>query len=397
MTDWTTTAGIKAQARQDWDRGRILAARVDGGSLYPRAARFKRPDSRAIGDQFAEVQQWIEALVAGSRSARGRGYEIEWEEIAHRQIGRNRIPCRVVIPSDVDAAYLAGRLRELEAWDKLAVHTLARFPAVKPWLRRRPQAVVEHADVWGAMLAVVTWFDANPRSGLYLRELDIPGVDTKFIEQHRGLLTELLDSVLASEAVRSDARTFEERYGIRTKPLRIRFRSLDPSITVGGHADVETDVESFARSPMPVHRVVVVENEINFLTFPAMESAIVIWGGGYGVDRLARVSWLASRRVIYWGDIDTHGFGILSRLRAIHPRVDSILMDRTTLTGHPSMWTTEEKPRVDDLPNLTADEHALYDDLRFGVLGDRVRLEQERLRYTVVREAVAALAVPSSP
>lgn len=51
------------------------------------------------------------------------------------------------------------------------------------------------------MLAVLDWFTAHPRPGIYLRQLDIAGVDTKFIETHRGLLTELLDIVLPEETV----------------------------------------------------------------------------------------------------------------------------------------------------------------------------------------------------
>ncbi|NOR71388.1 MAG: hypothetical protein GQ532_17115, partial [Methylomarinum sp.] len=33
----------------------------------------------------------------------------------------------------------------------------------------------------------------------------------------------------------------------------------------------------------------------------------------------------------YWGDLDTHGFAILSRLRHYYPQVKSILMDEKTL------------------------------------------------------------------
>src|SRR5690606_39500510 len=65
---------------------------------------------------------------------------------------------------------------------------------------------LEHAAHWPAVLSVLEWFAAHPRPGLYLRQLDIPGVDTKFIEAHRGLLMELLDVVLPEAAVRSEER-----------------------------------------------------------------------------------------------------------------------------------------------------------------------------------------------
>jgi AcrR family transcriptional regulator len=44
-----------------------------------------------------------------------------------------------------------------------------------------------------------------------------------------------------------------------------------------------------------------------------------------------------------------------------------------------------------DRPALDPYEQSLYDDLRNDRLGDRVRLEQERVQYQVVEEAVLAL------
>ena len=58
---------------------------------------------------------------------------------------------------------------------------------------------------------------------------------------------------------------------------------------------------------------------------------MVIFGGGYAVPVLQPLGWLASLDLVYWGDIDTHGFAILDRLRHRLPRARSILMDRATL------------------------------------------------------------------
>ena len=51
--------------------------------------------------------------------------------------------------------------------------------------------------------------------GLYRRQLDIPDVDTKFIEAHKGLLCELLDTIMpGSEGQGTTAvKEFERRYG----------------------------------------------------------------------------------------------------------------------------------------------------------------------------------------
>jgi hypothetical protein len=44
-----------------------------------------------------------------------------------------------------------------------------------------------------------------------------------------------------------------------------------------------------------------------------------------------------------------------------------------------------------DLPSLDRHEEALYDDLRNDRLGDRVRLEQERVKYQLVQKVVLSL------
>ena len=69
------------------------------------------------------------------------------------------------------------------------------FPALAEWIGRRPHTLLANAADWNRILAVVAWFRDHPRSGLYLRQVDIAGVDTKFIEGRRGLLAELLDVV----------------------------------------------------------------------------------------------------------------------------------------------------------------------------------------------------------
>ena len=80
--------------------------------------------------------------------------------------------------------------------------------------------------------------------------------------------------------------------------------------------------------PLPCDTVYVIENETTYLAFPAVERAVALFGGGYAVSVLEQLHWLDDREIVYWGDIDTHGFAILDRLRRRFPRTHSLLMDR---------------------------------------------------------------------
>jgi hypothetical protein len=213
-------------------------------------------------------------------------------------------------------------------------------------------------------------------------------VDSKFIEAHRAVLTELLDTALLPEAIEPSANgtsQFVRRFGFQDKPVRIRFRPLDRAVLglpgCPRLSDVTLDAASFADLALPVECVFVTENETNFLAFPQVARAIVVFGAGYGWEALARAAWLHRCPLHYWGDIDTHGFAILDQLRGCFPHATSLLMDRETLHAHRSHWGEEPEPARHDLSRLTTDEQAVYDDLRFDRFRPRLRLEQERVAY----------------
>jgi len=88
----------------------------------------------------------------------------------------------------------------------------------------------------------------------------------------------------------------------------------------------------------------------------------------------------------------THGFAMLNRLRTIFPASRSMLMDRDTLLAHRALWVHEEVPFRGQLSKLESDERDLYQALVENTCGERVRLEQERVSYSRVREALHDIA-----
>lgn len=123
----------------------------------------------------------------------------------------------------------------------------------------------------------------------------------------------------AIDAQARGARAFSRRYGLRDKPLRIRLRILDPRLAISGLSDLEMPVEQLAALHLEHRQVFVTENETNALAFPAQAGSILLFGQGYALDRLGDIPWLHRCPLHYWGDIDTHGFAILDRLRAHFP------------------------------------------------------------------------------
>ena len=391
MTAWTTPRDIADRIRRRWDDGSLPGSLLGGESLFPMRIPLRHPDSGSLLHRFSEALDWHKELEAGSRSTRGFGYEIEWKEILHRQIGRNRIAVAVSLPSEEDALRLIGKWEDADRFRRMVRRSLERFPRLDAWISRRPHKLLEHAAAWEKILAVVEWFRENPGSGLYMRQVDIPGVDTKFIENRKGLIREILDALASEESAGTGPGAlpdFDSRFGLRPKPTLIRFGILDGSLARTGLTDISAPVDQIARLSIPVDHVFITENEINGLAFPPLPRSIVLFGLGYGAETLEEIPWLAEKSVHYWGDIDTHGFAILDRLRRILPDARSLLMDRETLLAHRNQWVEEPVAARKSLERLTVPEQELYRELISDGLGVRVRLEQERIAFGYVKKEV---------
>ena len=386
---WTTPSDLRGQIQKLWDRGELLAALVTGEALFPKRLVFKAPTSAEIAGCFDEVRAWIGELRAMARC------RVEMREFRHRVFGANAVPHAVWIDTFEDALAQIGKRREVTRFVALIELTRQRQPELLGWMAQRSLRVLALADDWERLLKIVGWFERHPRPGVYLRQIDIPGIHSKFIECHRGVLMELLDIVLPSATIDFSAagvNRFAQRYGLRDKPLRVRFRVLDPrhSLLPGvRERDITLDADSFTRLELAVSRVFITENEINFLAFPEVKDSLIIFGAGYGFDVLAEATWLSRCRIQYWGDIDTHGFAILDQLRGYFNHAESFLMDRATLLLYDAQWGEEEKPTLRDLPRLNPEESALYDDLRDNRIRKNLRLEQENISFVQVESALS--------
>ena len=386
---WTTPADVKAQVQKLWNRGQLLASMVSGEPRFPLRLPLKCPDSRELSDRFADVSDWI-----GMLSGDNRHYRIGWRQVNHRILGANKIPAEIWIDSLDDALALIGQRKAANRFAEMLVLTECNQPLLSAWLQKRPLLALELSNIWPRLLDIVGWLERHPKPGIYLRQIDLPGVHTKLIEAHRGVLAELLDLVLPPDQIDRDANGtsgFCRRYGFRDKPARLRFRLLDPTVRLlplCSDQDITLTENDFSDLNLPMSKIFITENEINFLTFPPVSDAVLIFGSGYGFDALASAKWLLGKSIWYWGDIDTHGFAILDQLRSHFPHAISLLMDHQTLMDHQELWGIENQPETKALTRLSDAESLLYDQLRKNLLGNQIRLEQERIGFDYLLAAL---------
>jgi hypothetical protein len=385
---WTTAVELKSRLCRLWERGDLLRDLIGAETRFPLRLTLKGPTSAELAEHFDAVRAWIGDLTTLLR------VRIEWREINHRILGSQRLPQSVWVDTLDDALAIIGKRAAATRFNELLTLTGSRQPTLLAWLGKQPLRAIELAENWERLLAVVDWLQQHPRPHIFLRQVDIPGVHSKFIEAHRGVLADLLDLALPPQAIEADqtgTSQFAARYGFLDKPVRIRFRSLDerlPFLLGSNLPDITLDANSFAKLVAPIRHVFITENEINFLAFPPAASSIVVFGSGYGWDALGRAEWLRHCIIHYWGDLDTHGFAILDQLRDRFQHVESFLMDRATLMAHQPLWGEEGDQVVHDLPRLTSEERLLFDDLRDNRVRKNLRLEQERVGFRWVEAAL---------
>ncbi len=413
-----TPADARSWARLTYDRRvftwlALCSSRADADidlslPLHPPAA------STALGEG-ATVGDWIRAWAGAALPA---GCEVMWEERRWRALGAQRVPTALKVKTASAAAELGGRAKDwamlterlaaircaLTAADVVggletgvaeagvaeagvaeagvAEATAAMARAMKSCARDLRQADV--AD-FSRALEVTRWLVLNPDSGLYVRQLPIAGVDTKWVDHHRRLIVALLTGARDLAGLPG-----EGRFGCAPMPHPRAVVIADPALRPAGLRyfladevelaelwDAATPPESKATARPRL--VLVVENKQSLLAVPDFEGVVALHGGGYAVDWIGKLPWASDLPVVYWGDLDEDGLLILHRLRHHHGHVRSVMMDAQTFTTFRELAVPDPHQPSDPPSSLTAEERLAWECVHAG---GGLRLEQERINWS---------------
>jgi hypothetical protein len=392
---------------RSWAMQRLARQRrtwLDGGGTWPLARGLEPPTGADIRTELQAVTRWTTAWAQLQPPA---GMQVVRETLQMRGIGSQTMPARVEFASPGALAEFVG---EQAAWQRATRYKqalLQRWPqlgagsgvgSLYEWLQAASQ------DDFERLIAVAGWLVEHPRSGLYLRQLPVAGVDTKWIEggQRRaiGILVSLLQA--QGQADEDVERDFLRLCGLRAPATRMRLMALDPRLRsrVGGLRDLQAPLGDLALLDWAPRTTLFLENLACAHSLPDLPGTVAVVGLGRAVSLAAQLPWIHGSRVIYWGDIDTDGLQILSLARAQFSGTVSVLMDRGTLLRYQARWVPEPQPNhLAQRSHLSLAEHELYD----GLLANNwegwkdtrgVRLEQERLDWPevegVLRDVVEA-------
>lgn len=214
-----------------------------------------------------------------------------------------------------------------------------------------------------------------------LRTLPLEGIDTKFFERNSRLMTALLDVRFDGEVGVIGLEAFLGAVSEEDHWLLVI--DLDGSLLPFRKQRVRSS--EIKDRPLPGNKILIVENESCQHHLPNVPETVAVLGTGFDLEWL-NGRWLQSRRVAYWGDIDTWGLQFLATARRSLPHLEALLMTQEIYNQNTHVSVPEPIVAGSDTPaGLKCVEQSLYKQI---LNEPRGRLEQEFLPESVVRDAI---------
>ena len=358
----------------------FLRSLISNETIFPLEIRSNKNPSKNLQAFSKELSE----LIKYSKEKKGYGYCIEFQRKNTRSNSTQDLPKRILFKTENDFVNYINKKSEVIEFIKNHTEIIKLFPELYEWSKIYPTKITKHQKSWNQILKVCLYFKKNPKPNIYIRELPIQ-VHTKFVESNKPIISELLDVLIASE-VNTSYRKFEKRYNLKYSPPLVRFKILDPEIAklYFSHVDdLSVPLPIFKYLDLSIDTIIVVENKTSLyttLTLPLKKGTIAIFGSGFKVSNLKCIKWFQDKEILYWGDIDIHGFEILSQMRGYYSQTKSLMMDEETFL---KFYENEKGSlsKTENLSNLTFEEHNLY----LRIQESNCRLEQEKIPLDYVK------------
>ncbi|MGD8115056.1 MAG: DUF3322 domain-containing protein, partial [Sphaerochaetaceae bacterium] len=240
----------------DWERGYFYK---HYRTCFPYDYRLPSVTSKQMTENYDLIRTWIKSFKDHQKLSPFLCYK----EVNHRLFGKNMIPDHLRFESPEDLALLLGKRRKWDEFINLTETVRRKDERLYEWAMGHPIKLLETSSDLDRLLLLWEWMIGHPRAGIYLRQIDVPMIDTKFTEKHKQILYQWLNITADKNHIDENHRgvaQFERRFGFKDKPELVRFRLLDPRLYYRGCEDISIPSGQFcqlfqADDTLPVERV----------------------------------------------------------------------------------------------------------------------------------------------
>ena len=367
---------------RQWHSADKREQRLLDPQTWPIPLPIGRPAPTLFAQQTAQVREHIErwrAVTVG---------EVHWQSIVYRSAAEPvLLPQHWQLRSPEEWAQASGDAQvrlELQRLRSLLDRVDGRFHS----LLIRQRALWRDRSDEETIQATTLALEIEPgiAAGRPLRSLPLAGIDSKFMERHRGLVTALLDIRFDGQASQLGLSSFLEAADEGDHWLLVA--ALTPGLLP--FAQLRVRARELRDAPPPAKRILLIENDRCLHLLPTLPDTIAVLGSGLDLAWL-RADWLRERQIGYWGDMDTWGLCMLAHARKLQPHLTPLLMDQPLFERCSGTLAVPEPINAGPVPPevLTGTEQAFY---RHLLNQDRGRIEQEFLPGHIVAEALSKWA-----
>ncbi len=362
--------------QREWDHPRHLRDRLLGVRPFPIRQSLKPPTGVQALKDLPHFQRYLQAWQEWPQPD-----QVVWTARHYRQLGAQQVPVALELSSIQSLIESLGpeAMARSRQWEIRIAPITAFDSRLYPVLIRHLNTVQQMTpDDAKLMASLLPQLRPGLGQGHYLRALPLTGVDTKFVETYRHLITDLLDTLHAGDLTAHGG--FLSWLDCCENPrgwLWVRPLCAQAQTRLGGMPLLQLPYDVLQSYELPSERLLVVENTQAGLGLPPLPRTIAVFGGGRNTAWMD-ATWLKLKHLAYWGDLDTWGLAFLGEARSRQPHLTALMMDEETIQRHQQRMVDEPEPFQQSPQHLTACEQQLFSALRERAYGGS-RLEQERL------------------
>ncbi|EJI87074.1 hypothetical protein AEST_01150 [Alishewanella aestuarii B11] len=389
-----------------WNNTKTLKGLLGGNKEFPIRISLKPPKGNAVLNDIKHFQEFIDSWRSFCEQIEYESLKVKvsWDTVKFRSLSEQKVPTSVAIPDISSIAQMLGseQERQLIDWqnrvafifDSLAVELAKRsvHPIRSGYERELFSELIGNLEVLSdfsdsdlkLLVKLIPQLHKGMGRGCYLRALPVIFVDTKFIEKNLRVIESVTSAVLDCSVKEIGLLSWLD---CRNKPkdwLLVRPLCKKTKDSLRGLPQLRLSSETLMDFELPAKNILVIENEQSCLSLDNIPDTIAVSGGGKNVSWM-KASWLTSKRVAYWGDIDSEGLAILSDVRSKLSSIIPLMMDSDTVEAYRDRMVDEPESVTREPVALTDRELILFRMLRNGTFGC-TRLEQERLPIDFVYE-----------
>ena len=371
---------LAVRLTRQWQNADLREQRLLHPKCWPLRISIGRPSGAAVRDSLELVRQhlhrWRQVSVG----------QVEWQRVRFLSASDAiEIPNTWILASPSEWVQATGNREVEQEYQLLSRLASALDPRFHPLILRRRTLVLDKPES-DVILCGKAALQLHPgcAKGRPLRALSVTGIDSKFFERNRQLVTLMLDVLF-------DGRVSEIGLGAFLGAQDEGHHWLlvaDLDGTLMPFSQIRVRADELRHTALPGERLLLVENERCLHQLPTSPGTIAVLGSGLNLSWL-QAQWLAHKAIAYWGDLDTWGLTMLGRARAYAPHLTPLLMSQAVYNRFREESAVKEpEPASLAVPSgLTGNERELYNLLLTAARG---RLEQEFLPIDLVHGAVGS-------